>query len=180
MNCKIKLSDIFINTFILGILASFSHYAYQLSGENAIAGLFNPTNESVWEHLKFMFFPFILWWAAIFFLKRNNCIIPAKTAVFSAAISLIAAPLSVILLFYAYSGALGITSVAIDIPLVFICYFIALSFAAHLLKYTNPPKPFVYLAVFAIFALFAAFIVFTKTPPNLPIFTDFSAPSARY
>ena len=53
--CTFTPIKILINTIILGIIASFSHIAYNLSGNNIIVGLFNPVNESVWEHLKFMF-----------------------------------------------------------------------------------------------------------------------------
>lgn len=56
------------------------------------------------------------------------------------AISLVVAPLSVVLLYYSYTGALGIESVFIDMLLAFISYFIALSVSSHFLKYSEPNK----------------------------------------
>lgn len=170
--CTFTTIKIFINTIILGIIASFSHFVYNLSGKNLILGLFNPVNESVWEHLKFMFFPFLLWWIAIYLIKNKKCEIPLNTWIVSAAVSLVVAPLSVVLLFYSYTGALGIESVFIDILLVFVCYFIALCVASHYLKYSEPNKWIVIISVIVIAVIFTVFIVFTFNPPQLPIFYD--------
>lgn len=170
--CTFTTIKIFINTIILGVVASFSHFAYDISGKNLIVGLFNPVNESVWEHLKFMFFPFLLWWIAIYLIKNKKCEIPLSTWIVSAAVSLVVAPLSVVLLFYSYTGALGIESVFIDILLVFVCYFIALCIASHFLKYSEPNKLSVIISVIVIAAIFIMFIVFTFNPPQLPIFYD--------
>ena len=41
------------------LLGSLSHFLYELSGGTAIFALFCPINESVWEHLKLLFFPFL-------------------------------------------------------------------------------------------------------------------------
>lgn len=170
--CTFTPAKIFINTIILGIVASISHFAYDLSGKNLIVGLFNPVNESVWEHLKFMFFPFLLWWIAVYLIKNKKCDIPLKTWIVSAAVSLVAAPLSVVLLFYSYTGALGIESVIVDILLVFVCYFIALSVASHFLEYSETSKGAVIVSIIIIAIIFIAFIVFTFNPPQLPIFFD--------
>ena len=170
--CLSPTIRIFIHTMILSIIASFSHFAYNLSGRNLIVGLFNPVNESVWEHLKFMFFPFLLWWIVIYLVKNKKCEIPVNTWIVSAAVSLVVAPLSVVLLFYSYTGALGIKSVFIDILLVLVCYFFALSIASHFLKYLEPNKLVAIVAVIAIAVMFILFFVFTFTPPQLPIFYD--------
>ena len=44
-------------TSVLGVLF---HFAYDFFGKNAIAALIFPINESVWEHLKLLFFPMLL------------------------------------------------------------------------------------------------------------------------
>ncbi len=56
---KIKNYQIFsiVFTFILGTLL---HFTYNLSGENIIVGSFSAINESVWEHLKLLYFPMLL------------------------------------------------------------------------------------------------------------------------
>lgn len=44
-------------TFILGTLL---HFTYKLSGENRFVAIFSAVNESVWEHLKLLFFPMLI------------------------------------------------------------------------------------------------------------------------
>lgn len=170
--CAFSKRTIIFNTIILGIAASLSHFAYEFSGENIIVGLFNPVNESVWEHLKFMFFPLLVWWIIMYFIKSKKCNIKLDTWIVSASASLILAPFSVVLLYYAYTGAFGIESVVVDILLVYICYFFALSVANHLLKYLEPDRWMVFVSIILVIVIFIAFIVFTFNPPELPIFLD--------
>lgn len=170
--CAFAINKIFMHTVILGIIACFSHFAYDFSGKNLLAGLFNPVNESVWEHLKFMFFPFLLWWTVLYLIRNKKYKIPINTWIVSAAVSSAAAPLSVVLLFYGYTGALGIESAVIDILLVFVCYFTALCIASHFLKYSNPGRRVVILSLIATAVIFIVFVVFTFYPPQLPIFCD--------
>ena len=42
------------------LLGTFWHFVYVLSGRNFAVGLIAPINESVWEHLKIVFFPFLI------------------------------------------------------------------------------------------------------------------------
>ena len=39
------------------MIGTLSHFFYQWSGENFFVGLLSPVNETVWEHLKLLFFP---------------------------------------------------------------------------------------------------------------------------
>ena len=42
------------------VLGSLCHFLYDWSGGLSLAALFCPVNESVWEHLKLLYFPFLL------------------------------------------------------------------------------------------------------------------------
>ena len=68
---KIRNYQIFsvIFTFILGTLL---HFTYQLSGRNEIVGLFSAVNESVWEHLKLLYFPMLLTKTISFLIHNLN------------------------------------------------------------------------------------------------------------
>ena len=51
---------------IIGILAvwvsgSLFHFVYDWTGHNTLVGLFFPTNESTWEHMKLAFLPMNLY-----------------------------------------------------------------------------------------------------------------------
>lgn len=69
---KIRNYQIFsvIFTFILGTLL---HFTYKLSGENVIVASFSAINESVWEHLKLLYFPMLLTLIIRLFSYRKKC-----------------------------------------------------------------------------------------------------------
>lgn len=50
----------------LFLIGSVLHFAHQLLGQNPVAGLFFPVNESVWEHCKMVLLPVILWWSTYY------------------------------------------------------------------------------------------------------------------
>ncbi len=43
----------------VAILGSLNHFLYDWTGGSSFAALFCPINESPWEHLKLLFFPFL-------------------------------------------------------------------------------------------------------------------------
>ncbi len=44
---------------VAAFLGTLNHFLYFLSGQSPIVALFCPVNESVWEHLKLLYFPFL-------------------------------------------------------------------------------------------------------------------------
>ncbi len=46
--------------FVL-ITGSLAHFLYDWSGNNLIIGLFSPVSESIWEHMKLIFFPMLIY-----------------------------------------------------------------------------------------------------------------------
>ena len=177
-NCRFSTSFIIVNTIILGLITGLSHFAYELSGNLVLVGLFNPINESVWEHLKFMFFPNLLLWIIIFVWKNNKCDLDLQKWIIATAVSVFVAPLMVLLFFYTYSGALGFESLIVDIAFVFVCYFITLNLAFHIYKFVNKGKGKVIVSLIIIILLFILFIVFTFYPLHIPLFYD--TPTGTY
>lgn len=56
---KIKNYQIFSILFVF-LLGTLLHFTYELSGNNLFIATFSAVNESVWEHLKLIFFPSLL------------------------------------------------------------------------------------------------------------------------
>lgn len=53
------------------LLGVFLHFAYNLTGQNTIVGIFAPVNESVWEHLKLILIPFTTF-SIVFYFYTNQ------------------------------------------------------------------------------------------------------------
>ena len=106
-----------IFTFILGTLL---HFTYQLSGENQVVAIFSAINESVWEHLKLLYFPMLLTTIIGYFYIGKS--IPNFLCVKT--IGIIVSMLFTVVFFYTYTGILGKNIAVIDISSFFIAVFI--------------------------------------------------------
>ena len=60
MNKKVLRLEIFGFIFTCAI-GTLMHFVFEWSENNPIVGLFCPVNESVFEHLKMLFFPYLIW-----------------------------------------------------------------------------------------------------------------------
>ena len=45
----------------VSIVGTLWHFIYRWTGNNRLVALVCPVNESPWEHLKLLWFPFLLW-----------------------------------------------------------------------------------------------------------------------
>ena len=71
-NSKLVKWQIGVIVFSL-IVGTLLHFTYEWSGENKFIASFSAVNESVWEHLKLVFYPMLI--AGIveyFFVKKDS------------------------------------------------------------------------------------------------------------
>jgi len=162
MNAKKYLT---IGIPILFIIGSIFHFIYEWSGNNILISFISPINESIWEHLKLILIPMTAYW--LIYLVITPAISKNKW-LFSLLISLISAMLTIVFLYYTYTGAFGIESLIIDISLLLFGIIIGHLIGIHIYKYGPNIKSFISLSL--IILLFIIFLVFTITPPNFPIF----------
>ena len=154
----------FIFILVFGV---FLHFAYDLSGQSEIVGYFSAVNESIWEHLKLVFWPaFLFSFIEYFFYGKKEvdffCV--KMCAVFSSLLWIVVA-------FYTYSGVMGFNIFAVDIFIfissVFICQYVS----SKLLQKETFADASDNLRSFVVLLLFVlCFIIWTKNPPDLGIF----------
>lgn len=60
---------------LFSILSIPLHFSYAWLGKLNMVGMFTPINESIWEHLKLLFWPLLLWWGIgyLIFVIKSNC-----------------------------------------------------------------------------------------------------------
>lgn len=109
-----------VSTFSIMILGVLLHFAYDWSNHNIIISLFSSINESVWEHLKLIFYPTVLMTIIgnILFKGTHPNYLNVKTY------GLLWSLILIIVFFYTYSGILGRNIAFIDITSFFITVFI--------------------------------------------------------
>lgn len=153
--------------FFTIIFGSLLHFTYEFFDYNYFAGFFSAVNESIWEHLKLIFFPMLIWsiFEYIIYGKNMNNFIPAKV------ISIVFGMLLIMNIFYTYTGIAGTNYLWADI-LTFVVSVIlsyALSFLLlHTLLFSS--KFANILSLIIILGLYASFILFTYNPPPLGVF----------
>ncbi|HHU23512.1 MAG: DUF6512 family protein [Bacilli bacterium] len=159
--------EIIANVFMI-VLGTLMHFAYQLSNQNPIVGMFVPINESVWEHLKLLFFPGLFYFLGETFFQKEKLPHQWIAFIFSQFKGLIFIPTS----FYTYTGIIGKHFLIIDIVIFVLAVFLSNRLKYRLLKekrdYPRWTNPFVVMAVLVLIGLFWGFTFF---PPALPFFS---------
>lgn len=149
--------------FLTALAATGLHYAYDFCPQPLI-GLFSPVNESVWEHMKLLFWPFL---AAAFILGRKESDQPKYWSGMLTA--LLAMPVFLLGVYYILLAGFSAEALWIDLAL----YYLTLAEGFWVGYRLQKSGRLAYLAgVLVILAgLYgAALILFTVAPPELPIF----------
>lgn len=152
--------------FVL-IAGTLAHFLFYWTGNNPIVGVFTPINESIWEHMKLLFFPMLLY-SFIMILKFHQkylCITP------SFCFGILVGTFFIPLLYYSYTFFLRKNIFILDISTfilsVFIAFWISYSYtlSCKLASYTP-------LLCIMVCILFVCFLIFTFHPPDAMIFQD--------
>ena len=172
---KIKTSKLLkielIVTILELILGTLLHFIYEWSGNNVIIASFSAVNESVWEHLKLVFYPMLILGLIEYYFVKNiaNNYIEAKAIGTFTAISFI------VISFSTYTGIIGTNFFIIDI-LIFIISIILGEWTSYkLMKRKNESTiQTKILAGGILIFLLSCFIIFTYVTPQVNLFRDFA------
>ncbi len=149
------------------------HYLYDLSSRSPWIGLFAPVNESVWEHMKLVFFPLTAYF--LFEIIRLGKKIPALSA--ASARGILAGTFMIPVLFYTYTGILGRHILAVDIVLFLLGILLGFYVQGRIVRrqafhaLPSADDPFVPWGLTVLTCL--CFFLFSFRPPDLPLFSPF-------
>lgn len=153
-----------IFTIIAGIIG---HFVYDLTGENFVAGLFFPVNESTWEHMKLVFFPMLVYsvFAEHKLKDESECISKAYM------LGILAGTFAIPVIFYTYSGILGYNLAWLNILTFAVSVIIGFIVVYVTAKNCKSDK-WSLLLKGLVFALIIAFMVFSYYPPDIGLFSE--------
>ena len=99
----------------VGALGTLLHFVFDWSGGNVAAALFSAVNESIWEHMKLLFYPMLLfaWWEWRVWGREDNRFWCIKLV--GALLGLGLIPVA----YYTYTGALGLSADWFNITIFF-------------------------------------------------------------
>ncbi len=163
---NIKKYTLFGVFFVL-ITGTLFHFLYDWTNQNSFIGLIAPVNESIWEHMKLVFFPMLLYSPILSQkLKENHpCIISAI------AFGILLGTFLIPILFYTYTSILGKNIFLFDLA-TFILSTIIAFIAIYLFTLSCKLQPYTILLYGLLLLLFLCFILFTGNPPDFSIFDD--------
>ena len=150
------------------VLGTFLHFLFDLSGQTVVAALFSAVNESIWEHMKLLYYPMVLFAVIEYFFGGKH--IPGfwckKLAGIFLSLSLIP------VLYYTYTGALGGAADWFNVTIFFIAAA-AVYWTETKLFQKNTDCPLPGWAAFTLVCLIGVlFTVLTFLPPHIPFFRD--------
>ena len=155
----------FIFTAVVGTLL---HFLFDWTGGSAVAALFSAVNESIWEHLKLLFYPMVAVAAVEYFFWGKEVDSFWCIKVIGILMGLVLIPV----VYYTYTGILGVKADWFNITIFFLAAGIVYWAETKLFQggFTCPMGS--KLAVVLICVIAAAFTVLTFAPPHIPFFQD--------
>ena len=150
------------------VLGSALHFAFEWSGHLTPVGAIAAVNESVWEHLKLGFWPALAY--AILEYSRFGKL--ANNFFFAKTLGIYLIPITIVALYYSYTGILGHGLLVVDI-VIFVEAVIVGQLVSYVLLVASPVgERLNRFAPIALVVLGILFVLFTFYPPQLPLFRD--------
>lgn len=150
------------------ILGTFLHFLFDLTGGSAVAALFSAVNESIFEHMKLLFYPMVLFalWQSRFRDRSDSRYWCIKLRSILLGLVLIPA------LYYTYRGMLGVSADWFNITIFFLAAGAAFLWEHKAFKEGLPCRITEKTALILLALMCVLFTLFTFTPPQLPFFRD--------
>lgn len=152
----------------VGALGTLLHFVFDWSGGNVAAALFSAVNESIWEHMKLLFYPMLLfaWWEWRVWGREDNRFWCIKLV--GALLGLGLIPVA----YYTYTGALGLSADWFNITIFFIAAGVALYTETRLFLQDGGCMLHSKAAVAGLVLIALLFTVLTFATPRIPLFRD--------
>ncbi len=162
---------IYISVPLIVSLSAAGRHIYNLTNQAEILAPFVSINKSIWEYLKTLVFPILMFWAAAYF-ARYRLKITREAAITGATLSALMAPVMTVMLYYFYICAFGVYSKVIDFLIVVFSVMTSQFTTHHICVNMYPSKRQSVRAFMIIIIMISVVILFTYYPPKLPIFMD--------
>jgi len=155
----------FVFTSILG---TFLHFLFGLTGGSAAAALFSAINESIWEHIKLIFYPMMLFSLTEYWVWGKEvdgfwCVKLKGTL-----LALVLIPS----LYYTYTGALGVSASWFNVTIFFIAAAAVYDMETKHLREKRPCRLSGWVAFGLLLVIGGLFIWWTFAPPRIPLLQD--------
>jgi hypothetical protein len=154
------------------LLGALLHFTFEFSGGWKPLGVISAVNESVWEHLKLVFWPALFWtiieWLGLYRPKPNT----RPNFLFARAIGAWSMPVIILIIFYTYTTFTGESILAVDLSSFVIAVIIGQIVSYRLWRYRKSARPLSWLGLIIFLTGILLFAIFTFLPPHTGLFQD--------
>lgn len=159
-----------IGLFFVLIWGNLFHFVYDWSGQNNLVAAIAAVNESVWEHVKLLTLPWVLWSvveAIALRRSRDGSVLIAR------ALGLLAGAVFIIAAYYTYVGVTGANVDIVNILIFQVTVLLAFFLSWRVQdKGKLRGKGWAILGALVLLGMVALAVYWTYFPPALPLFTD--------
>lgn len=155
-----------ISTIFIMILGVVLHFTFEWSNNNILVGTFSPVNESIWEHLKLLFFPMLATTIIGYFYEGKNI----SNYLCAKMLGIILSIFFTIIFFYTYTGIVGTNFAIVDIGSFFIAVILGQYVSYKKMQSTFSCNNLI--AIIILLVLYLCFLVFTFFTPHIALFKD--------
>lgn len=157
----------FYGFLFISIFGTILHFAYDWSKHDKYVSLLSAVNESVWEHMKLLVFPSLVWLLIeVPFIGDNQNFLTAKC------ISLMVMVILIPTLFYFFKYIFKKSILIIDILIFYVAVGLG-QYLSYLILNTNElPNAFNYFSLIFLILIYGYFLIATVIPGNGEIYVD--------
>lgn len=158
-----------LGAVVVSAMAVIFHNLYELSDRNFYVGLISATNESVFEHVKIIFFPYLIWTVLEYLLLK-----PRDYQKFFATKLIVLCVISslVVVFYYTYVGIIGYNIMAVDITSAFVYVIIGFVWSYNWITSQNTVGAWFWWAVVLALVFCIGIVYFSIEQPKIPLFYD--------
>lgn len=157
-----------IGTVVCFISATLLHFSYDWSNGSVWSILFAAANESIWEHIKILTLPYLLW----SFIELSVLKVPLKKLIVAKTAGTYFITFATIVFFKFYTSITKRSVVFVDITSAFLWIAIAFFITYKILNSDINFNLLFTPAVFALLLFIVMFLTFTINPPQIDVFLD--------
>lgn len=154
--------------FFTLIWGNVFHFVFDWSGENVAVGAIAAVNESVWEHMKLLTVPWVLFSLVTFFAQGRS-----GDSLLPRAVGLAVGAAFIPVAYYSYVGITGSNISLVNILIYQLAVLLAFFLSWHLQgRGIGRGRGRAFLGGAILLLMLVLAVVWTYYPPQLPLFTD--------
>ena len=154
--------------FFTAVAGTLLHFLFDWTGQNSVAALFSAVNESIWEHMKLLFYPLLV--VAVLEYRAWGKDYPQFWCIKVSGILLGLVLIPV--LYYTYTGVLGQSADWFNITIFFLVAGLVFGLETRWLQEGKSCDLSQATALALVVVLIVLFTGWTVSPPRLPLFQD--------